>query len=164
MAYGNMSVEYAVGSGPGLTDVMNWTMAPSDNCIIIPSSDLVGVTKYYISLRGKSFNGLFSQVSKTDGGTYLIPDNDQDGDGHNNQSEITRVLHYDGSNGRYEEAGYLPGNLLTGINFLNKNGEAYIIYSKVEKVVTFTSKVCPAWDLLPGLNLFNWPEFCCIIL
>ena len=31
------------------------------------------------------------------------------------------------------------------------------MYSKIEKVVTLTSKVCPTWDLVTGLNLTGTP-------
>lgn len=67
------------------------------------------------------------------------------------------MLHLNIADDSYEEAAYLPGGVLTGLNFANKNGETLIVYSSIEKVVSFASRVCPTWDLSPGVNLAGSP-------
>ena len=74
-----------------------------------------------------------------------------------NGKEIDRALHLNTDIGRYEEAYYAPGNTLTGTDFQNRNGDAHIIYAKEERIVPFTSKVCPTWNLVAGLNLVGTP-------
>ena len=71
--------------------------------------------------------------------------------------EIDRVIHFDRVSGIYEEAYYQSNNILIGANFVYKNGDALIVYSKVGKLLIFTSKVCPVWDLVSGLNLVGSP-------
>ena len=74
-----------------------------------------------------------------------------------NEQGIGRVLHLNIASGRFEEASYEAGNILSGTDFQNGNGEGHIVYSKIEKVVTLTSKVCPIWNLIPGGNLIGTP-------
>jgi hypothetical protein len=73
-------------------------------------------------------------------------------------SHIERVLRLNKTSGRYEEARYGNGGILSGDNFPIRNGEGLIIYSKVRKTVSFTGfSTCPSLYPLVGVNLVGIP-------
>ncbi len=74
-----------------------------------------------------------------------------------NPREIHQIMHLNTGNGLIEAASYQTEGYLTGINFSHRNGDAHIIYSIVKKTIYFNSRVCPAWNLVPGVNLAGTP-------
>jgi len=59
--------EYAVGTSPNGTNVLNWTSAGAQTSATIGSLSLVDGTTYYISVRATNGAGLMSQIGTSDG-------------------------------------------------------------------------------------------------
>ena len=90
--YGNLDYEFAIGSSPGATDILDWTTYPvgSDGTAILDGLNLPFNQEYFVTVRIKNFAGeIVTPLVSTDGLTVLDPVADPDGDGFDNQSEVS---------------------------------------------------------------------------
>ena len=89
--YGNLGYEYAIGTSPGATDVIEWTSfeVEPDGTAILEGLNLPHNQEYFVAVRLKNFaDDVVTGVGSTDGITVLDPVADPDEDGANNESEI----------------------------------------------------------------------------
>ena len=89
--YGNLGYEYAIGTSPGATDVIDWTSfeVGPDGTATLEGLNLPHNQEYFVAVRLKNFaNDVVTGVGSTDGITVLDPAADPDEDGADNESEI----------------------------------------------------------------------------
>ena len=72
-------------------------------------------------------------------------------------TELVAIERYNNQTGLFDRASYVDGNP-RGVNFPIVRGEGYIVYSLVQKAVTFTGVPdCPDISVSAGLNLIGVP-------
>ena len=81
--------EYSIGTSAGALDVMGWTSIGTATSGTLTGGVFVSQTTYYINIRATNGDGLVSAVGSSNGITFLNPLEDPDGDGFNNQSEVS---------------------------------------------------------------------------
>jgi spore germination protein YaaH len=68
--------EYAIGTAPGATDVLNWTSALNNTSITETNLTLQENVTYYVCARAKNGAGLVSIENCSDGATLILQSND----------------------------------------------------------------------------------------
>ncbi|RLB41580.1 MAG: hypothetical protein DRH12_07780 [Deltaproteobacteria bacterium] len=206
--YGDLTYEVAIGTSPGQTDVLDWTEAeigPNGN-VTLGGLNLPLNQKYFVSVRVRNFAGdIVTNEASTDGVIVLDSQEDPDGDGFDNETEVsvmsnpldpnsfpaeTTITLYPGMNlvAIPAEVAYVPylSSWVSGLGdpseidqilYLDKDtgkfvvfkpgqtppqdvilqgGDALVVYSRVEKTVTFHTILCAEPELVPGFNLVGF--------
>ena len=86
------NIEYSVGTGPGLTDIQDWTDTGSQEtaaCAQIAGLSTICDAPVYFNLRASNVAGRQSEVMSTDGVIVLATGSDPDGDTYVNEDEIS---------------------------------------------------------------------------
>jgi pimeloyl-ACP methyl ester carboxylesterase len=88
---GLQDIQYSLGTAPGLTNVANWTSAGPVSEIQATGLSLVEscTEQIYINVQAVNGAGLSSEIASSDGVVVLESGGNPDGDGYNNQSEVT---------------------------------------------------------------------------
>lgn len=68
--------QYAIGSTPGETDVVDWASAGTDTDVTKTGLSLAWGTTYYFAVKAKNGHGLWSEVTISDGITIQSPPNE----------------------------------------------------------------------------------------
>jgi len=158
---GLQDIRYSLGTAPGSTDIVDWTSAGAVSEIQATELSLVEscTEQIYINVQAVNSAGLSSEIASSDGVVVLESGGDPDGDGYDNESEVTA-----GSNPCNEIS--FPGTTVTqlkkGFNFIaipaeveyQKNLREWLPIlgdsSVIEKVLVYDGQAGKFITLIPG--------------